>query len=54
MGPRIASDFLDLLIELNRAEARYLLVGGHAVAFHGRPRADVDALERQERRKRRS
>jgi hypothetical protein len=35
-------DFLDLLIELNRADAKYLLVGGHAVAFHGRPRATKD------------
>jgi len=35
-------DFLDLLIELNRADAKYLLIGGHAVGFHGRPRATKD------------
>ncbi len=35
-------DFLDLAIELNRADARYLLVGGHAVAAQGRPRATKD------------
>jgi len=37
--PTFPPDFLDLIIELNRADARYLLVGGHAVAVHGRPRA---------------
>ncbi len=35
-------DFLDLLTELNAAEAKYLLVGGHAVGFYGVPRATKD------------
>jgi hypothetical protein len=39
---RLPPDFLDLLTALNAAEARYLLVGGHAVAFHGVPRATKD------------
>ena len=42
MTPRLPPDFLDLLTALNDAEAKYLLVGGHAVAFHGRPRATKD------------
>lgn len=35
-------DFLDLLTALNVAEARYLLIGGHAVGIYGRPRATKD------------
>ena len=35
-------DFLDLLIALNAAEARFLVVGGYAVGVHGRPRATKD------------
>lgn len=35
-------DFLDLLTGLNAAEAKYLLVGGHAVGLYGRPRATKD------------
>jgi hypothetical protein len=42
MKMHFPADFLDLLIELNRANTKYLLVGGHAVAFHGRPRATKD------------
>ncbi len=42
MTLHLPPDFLDLLIELNRVSAKYLLVGGHAVAFHGRPRATKD------------
>jgi hypothetical protein len=42
MKVRFSPDFLDLLTELNAADARYLLVGGHAVGFHGRPRATKD------------
>ena len=42
MKLHLPPDFLDLLIELNRVDAKYLLVGGHAVAFHGRPRATKD------------
>ncbi len=35
-------DFLDFLQALNREGARYLLIGGYAVAFHGYPRATKD------------
>jgi hypothetical protein len=35
-------DFKDLLAELARDGVRYLVVGGYAVAFHGRPRATKD------------
>ncbi len=37
-------DFRDLFFELNAAEARYLVVGAHAVTFHSVPRytKDVD------------
>jgi len=42
MTPRFPPDFLDLLTELSAADARFLLVGGHAVAFYGRPRATKD------------
>lgn len=39
-------DFRDVLVELHRAGARFVVVGGHAVAFHGHPRAtkDLDIL----------
>lgn len=39
-------DFSDLLEELGRDAVEFLLVGGYAVAFHGRPRAtkDIDIL----------
>jgi|ERR1700722_19542750 hypothetical protein len=39
---RLPPDFLDLLTALNATEARYLLVGGYAVGFHGVPRATKD------------
>lgn len=41
-------DFRDLLVELARARADFVVVGGHAVAFHGHPRAtkDLDVLLR--------
>ena len=41
-------DFRDLLIELADAHAEFAVVGGHAVAFHGHPRAtkDLDVLVR--------
>ena len=42
MRTRWSRDFLDLLTALNDAEARYLLVGGHAVGLMGRPRATKD------------
>jgi hypothetical protein len=32
-------DFRDILIELHRAGAHFVVLGGHAVAFHGHPRA---------------
>jgi predicted nucleotidyltransferase len=35
-------DFNDLLSELNAEGARYLLVGGYALSFYGRPRATGD------------
>ena len=39
-------DFRDLLIELYDAGAKFVVLGGHAVAFHGHPRAtkDLDVL----------
>jgi hypothetical protein len=39
-------DFRDLLVELHEAGARFVVLGGHAVAFHGHPRAtkDLDVL----------
>ena len=36
------SDFLDFLTALVRAEARFLVVGAHAMAVHGVPRATGD------------
>ena len=39
---RWSADFLDLLTALNAADARYLLIGGHAVGLFGRPRATKD------------
>lgn len=35
-------DFRDLFAEFNAARVRYLLVGGYALAFHGRPRFTKD------------
>jgi hypothetical protein len=40
--PPLTPDFLDLLSALSAAEARFLIVGGYAVALHGRPRATKD------------
>lgn len=39
-------DFSDLLAEFARAGVDFVVVGGYAVAFHGRPRAtkDIDVL----------
>lgn len=36
------SDFPDFLAELLRAQCRFLIVGAHALAFHGVPRATGD------------
>jgi hypothetical protein len=43
----LPDDFRDLLVELHDAGADFV-VGGHAVAFHGHPRAtrDLDLLIR--------
>jgi len=35
-------DFRDFLAELVKAEARFLIVGAHALGVHGVPRATVD------------
>lgn len=35
-------DFHDVLAELVRADARFLVVGAHALSVHGVPRATVD------------
>ena len=44
----LPEDFLDLLIELHDAGAEFVVLGGHAVAYHGHPRAtkDLDVLVR--------
>lgn len=44
-------DFLDLLAELAAVDATYVIVGGHALAFHGAPRAtgDIDVFIRPDR-----
>jgi hypothetical protein len=38
----VIRDFRDLLAELVRANARFLVVGAHALSVHGVPRATVD------------
>ena len=38
----INQDFSDLFAELNAAGARYLLVGGYAIAVHAEPRFTKD------------
>lgn len=47
----LPEDFRDILIGLADAGADFVLVGGHAVAFHGHPRAtrDLDVLVRATR-----
>jgi Nucleotidyl transferase of unknown function (DUF2204) len=47
----LPEDFRDLLIELADSGAEFVVVGGHAVAFHGHPRAtkDMDVLIRANR-----
>ena len=38
----ISSDFRELLLALNDAGARYLVIGAVAVGFHGAPRGTAD------------
>jgi hypothetical protein len=47
----LPDDFRDLLLALHDAGAAFVVVGGHAVAFHGHPRAtkDLDVLVRPDR-----
>jgi hypothetical protein len=40
--PQLPADFKDFLRLLNSHGAEYLVVGGYAVAYHGRPRATGD------------
>jgi predicted nucleotidyltransferase len=44
----LPDDFRDLLVELHEAGAEFVVLGGHAVAYHGHPRAtkDLDVLVR--------
>ncbi len=44
----LPDDFRDILVELAEAGAEFVVLGGHAVAFHGHPRAtkDLDVLVR--------
>ena len=48
----LPDDFRDLLVELAKARAEFVVLGGHAVAFHGHPRAtkDLDVLVKAEPR----
>ena len=43
-------DFREFCLLLNEERTDYLIVGGHALAFHGAPRAtaDIDILIRPE------
>ncbi len=47
----LPDDFRDLLIALHDAGAAFVVVGGHAVSFHGHVRAtkDLDVLVRADR-----
>ena len=48
----LPDDFRDLLVVLHDAGAEFVVLGGHAVAFHGHPRAtkDLDLLVRADSR----
>jgi len=48
MTLELFEEFRDVLVELADAGADFAIVGGHAVAFHGHPRAtkDLDVLVR--------
>ena len=39
---RLPPDFREFLRLLNSHEVEYLLIGGHAVGYHGYPRATAD------------
>lgn len=43
-APMLSKDFKEFVALLNAHEVEYLLVGGYAMALHGRPR-DIDDLE---------
>lgn len=36
----LPQDFRELLAEFDREEVSFVLIGGYAVAFHGRPREE--------------
>jgi predicted nucleotidyltransferase len=38
----LPDDFRDIVIELHEAGAEFVVLGGHAVAYHGHPRATKD------------
>jgi plasmid stability protein len=42
IGPSVNEDYRDVLASLTTARARFLVVGAHALAVHGVPRATVD------------
>ncbi len=44
--PNVNADFIDFLNALNAHGVEYLVIGGHAVSFHGRPRhtGDMDIV----------
>jgi len=39
---QLPPDFREFLKSLNKHEAKYLMIGGYAVAYHGYPRATAD------------
>jgi hypothetical protein len=50
-APALNDDFVDMLQALSDAKVEFLIVGAHAMAAHGLPRAtgDIDILVRPER-----
>lgn len=40
----VNSDFRDLIALLTRRDARFLIVGGYAVAAHGHARASIEGV----------
>lgn len=50
MSPEVPSDFVDLVECLREEECEFVIVGAHAVAAHGAPRAtgDLDVFIRPE------